>query len=151
DHWCQWRSAERVGARLHHPGLPGQPPGARPAAVRHRPRRGVLLSPLHYGHQVPGHDLSGPMVITNEPDEVRSRRGLTYARQAPPFVSLGIGGADEIARWVLDRNGIAYYDELHAPYIATEVVTELTGQVGIGNSPVLVKTDTLLYRTDSIV
>ena len=91
------------------------------------------------------------MVITNEPDEIRSRRGVTYARLAPTFVSLGVGGADEIARWVLDRNGIAYYDEVRSPYIATEVINELTGQVGIGNGPVLVKTDTVLYRTDSVV
>ena len=27
------------------------------------------------------------MLLTNEPDEIRSRRGLTYARQAPTFVS----------------------------------------------------------------
>jgi cytochrome P450/glutathione S-transferase len=91
------------------------------------------------------------MVITNEPDEVRFRRGFTYDRQAPTFVSLGVGGVDEIARWVLDRNGIAYHDEVRAPYIATEVINELTGQVGIGNGPVLVKTDAVLFRTDSVV
>jgi cytochrome P450/glutathione S-transferase len=91
------------------------------------------------------------MLTTNEPDEIHFRTGLAYARLAPTLVSLGIGGADEIARWVLDRNGVGYYDEARAPYIATEVVNELTGQDGIYNGPVLVKTDTLLYRSDSVV
>jgi cytochrome P450/glutathione S-transferase len=91
------------------------------------------------------------MLITNEPDEIRFRTGLSYARPAPTLVGLGVGGADEIARWVLDRNGVGYYDEARAPYTAAEVVNELTGQDGIGNGPVLVMTDTLLYRTDSIV
>jgi cytochrome P450 len=91
------------------------------------------------------------MVITNEPDEVRARRGVTYADRAPTFVSLGVGGVDEIARWVLDRNGIGYHDEVHSPYVATEVINDLTGQVGIGNGPVLAKCDALLYRVDSVV
>ena len=91
------------------------------------------------------------MIITNQLDEIRFRKGYTYAKQAPTFVSTGVGGADEIARWVLDHNGILYKDQPHTPYIATRVINDLTGEIGIDNGPALVMTDTLLYRADSIV
>src|SRR5258708_5916781 len=91
------------------------------------------------------------MVIVNELDHIRSRKDYTYAKEAPTFVSTGVGGRDEIARWVLDHNGILYKDRPHTPYLSTEITNKLTARPGIGNGPVLVLTDTVLYEAESIV
>jgi cytochrome P450/glutathione S-transferase len=91
------------------------------------------------------------MVIVNELDHIRARTGYTYAQPAPTFVSTGVGGRDEIARWVLDHNGIAYKDRPHTPCLGTGVINELTGRPGVGNGPVLVLTDVVLYEADSVV
>ncbi len=91
------------------------------------------------------------MVIVNQLDYIRFRKDYTYAKQAPTFASTGVGGLDEIARWILDHNGILYKDQPHMPYISMEVINKLTAQPSLGNSPALVMTDTLLYEADSIV
>ena len=51
----------------------------------------------------------------------------------------------------MDLNDILYKDEPHAPRLATTVVNKLTGEPGLNNNPVLIKTDALIYSTDSIV
>ncbi len=91
------------------------------------------------------------MIICDQLDSFHFRKDSTYEKQAPTFVSTGIGGRDELARWVLDRNGILYEDRPHTPYIAIEVLNELTGQLGTDNGPALVTTDTLMYGADSVV
>ncbi|HEX3150755.1 MAG TPA: cytochrome P450 [Gemmataceae bacterium] len=91
------------------------------------------------------------MVIINQLDHIRFRKEFTYANQAPTFVSTNVGGLDEIARWVLDRNGILYKDEPHMPFNGMEVIDALSAQPGDTYGPVLVMTDTLLYEVESIV
>jgi len=91
------------------------------------------------------------MLICDQLDSFHFRKDFTYEKQAPTFVSTGVGGRDEIARWVLDRNGILYKDRPHASYIAIEVLNELTGQLGTDNGPALVTPDVLMYGTDSVV
>jgi cytochrome P450/glutathione S-transferase len=87
----------------------------------------------------------------NELKPIRFKKDFSYNKQIPTFVSNNIGGSDEIARWVLDLNGILYKDEPHAPLLSTTVVNKLTGDSGPCNSPVLIKTDALIYTADSIV
>lgn len=89
--------------------------------------------------------------ITTELSPIKFRKDFSYYKQTPTFVSNNIGGSDEIARWVLDLNNILYKDEPHAPYLATSVVNRLTGDTGPNNCPVLIKTDALIYTTNSIV
>jgi cytochrome P450/glutathione S-transferase len=89
--------------------------------------------------------------IINELRPIKFRKDFYYDKQAPTFVSNNMGGADEIARWVLDLNDILYKDEPHAPRLSTAVVNKLTGEPGLNNNPVLIKTDALIYSTDSIV
>jgi cytochrome P450/glutathione S-transferase len=91
------------------------------------------------------------MVIVNQLDHISFRKDFSYAKEAPTFVSTGVGGLDEIARWILDHNGILYKDEPHTPYISMEVINELTREPGLYNSPALVMTDTVLYEADSII
>ena len=87
----------------------------------------------------------------NELKPVKFRKDFYYYKITPTFISNNVGGSDEIARWVLDINDILYKDEPHAPHMATAVVNKLTGEPGINNNPVLIKTDALIYSTDSIV
>jgi glutathione S-transferase len=44
-----------------------------------------------------------------------------------------------------------YKDEPHAPILSAAIINKLTGQQGLNNNPVLIKTDALIYSTDSIV
>src|ERR1700750_56416 len=89
--------------------------------------------------------------VTTEFSPIKFRKDFSYYKQTPTFVSNNVGGPDEIARWVLDLNNILYKDEPHAPYLATGIVNGLTGDTGPNNSPVLIKTDALIYSTNSIV
>ena len=89
--------------------------------------------------------------IINEPTPIKFRKDFSYCKQAPTFVSNNVGGSDEIARWVLDLNDILYKDEPHAPILSAAIINKLTGQQGLNNNPVLIKTDALIYSTDSIV
>ena len=82
---------------------------------------------------------------------VKFKKDFSYNKTTPTFISNNVGGSDEIARWVLDMNDILYKDEPHAPRLATIVVNKLTGEPGLNNNPVLIKTDALIYSTDSIV
>ncbi len=91
------------------------------------------------------------MIIVNQLNHIRFRKDYTYAKEAPTFASTGVGGLDEIARWILDHNGILYKDQPYMPLISIEVINKLTAQPGIDNSPALVMTDTMLYGADSIV
>jgi len=86
-----------------------------------------------------------------ELDPIRYSTRFSYARKAPSFISNNVGGADEIARWVLDYYNILYRDEPHAPPFCNSIANKLTGASGTGNHPVLVSTDALIYSTDSIV
>src|SRR5450432_2582076 len=89
--------------------------------------------------------------IVNELKPIKFKKDFSYDKQAPTFVSNNVGGSDEIARWVLDLNDILYKEEPHAPILSTAIVNKLTGQQGLNNNPVLIKTDALIYGTDSIV
>lgn len=89
--------------------------------------------------------------IINELKPIKFRKDFSYNKQTPTFVSNNVGGSDEIARWVLDHNDILYKDEPHAPILSIAIVNKLTGQAGLNNNPVLIKTDALIYSADSIV
>ena len=89
--------------------------------------------------------------IINEPVSIKFRKDFSYCKQAPTFVTNNVGGSDEIARWVLDLNDILYKDEPHAPILSSAIMAKLTGEPGINNNPVLIKTDALIYGADSIV
>ena len=90
-------------------------------------------------------------IISNDLNPIVFRKDFSYAKTYPTFVSLNTGGPDEMARWILDRNDILYKDEPHAPHLCTNAVKKLTGKNISGNNPVLVTTDALIYRTDSII
>src|SRR3954470_6908953 len=90
-------------------------------------------------------------IIVNELDPIRFRKGYTYWRLAPSLVSDLATGKDEISRWVLDAHGIGYYDHRHMPLLGAGRIERLTGRRGMRNAPVLVMTDAMIYRTDSIV
>ena len=90
-------------------------------------------------------------IINNDLNPIVFRKDFSYAKTYPTFVSLNTGGPDEIARWVLDRNDILYKDQPHAPHLYTKAVNKLTGEKVPGNNPVLIMTDALIYRTDSII
>src|SRR4051794_29418805 len=87
----------------------------------------------------------------NSTDTIRFRKDYYYDKVVPTFVSHNIGGTCEIARWVLDLNGMLYKDEPHAPYLYTNMVHRLTGNKTVRNSPVLINTDALIYTTKSLV
>src|SRR5437870_10181266 len=91
------------------------------------------------------------MSSINELTPIKFKRTFSYSKQVPTFVSKNVGGSDEIARWILDLNDILYKDEPHAPYLVTTVVNKLTGEPGLNNNPVLIKTDAFIFGTDSIV
>jgi len=82
---------------------------------------------------------------------IKFRKDFSYAKKTPSFVSNNIGGVDEIARWVLDWNDILYKDEPHAPPLYIPVVNKLTGGKGAAGTPVLLKTDALLYTAESVI
>ena len=82
---------------------------------------------------------------------VRYRTDFAYARMTPTLVTNVLGGHDEIARWILDLNDVLYVDQRHTPPMNLSVVKSLTGEEEVGNSPVLIRTDVLLYSVDSIV
>ena len=90
-------------------------------------------------------------IISNNLNPIVFRKDFSYAKTYPTFVSMNTGGPDEIARWILDRNDILYKDEPHAPHLYTKAVNKLTGKKMPGNNPVLVMTDALIYKTDSII
>ncbi|MEX6688515.1 cytochrome P450 [Danxiaibacter flavus] len=87
----------------------------------------------------------------NDPDQIYFRKSFNYSKTFPTFVSNSIGGTDEIARWILDLNGIPYKDEVHAPGLYKKVIQKLTDNNGIRNNPVLVMNDGLIYTTNSVV
>jgi len=90
---------------------------------------------------------------TTDLGQIKFRRDFSYDKVVPTFISNNISGLDEIARWVLDRNDILYKDEPHAPHLHIDAINKITGSgtKGYTNSPVLLKTDALLYTTDSVV
>jgi len=87
----------------------------------------------------------------NDPDQIYFRRKFTYAKTFPTFVSNSFGGTDEIARWVLDHNGIPYKDKAYAPGLHKAVVQRLTDDNGFRNNPVFIKNDGLIYTTNSVL
>jgi len=90
-------------------------------------------------------------IPTNELNPINFKKDFRYAKTTPTFVNNNIGVSDEIARWVLDKNAIAYIDEQHAPHLYKKAVKKWTGKKGIGYNPVLIMTDALIYTTDSII
>src|SRR5258708_6580419 len=89
---------------------------------------------------------------------IQFRKDFSYAKKTPTFVSNAIGGADEIARWVLDWNDVLYKDEPHAPLLCIPVINKLIGDGGavndanrVGAGPVFLKTDALLYTAESVI
>ncbi|MEO8766310.1 MAG: cytochrome P450 [Ginsengibacter sp.] len=89
--------------------------------------------------------------MINETKPIKFKKNFSYSKMVPTFVSNNVGGADEIARWVLDLNDILYKDEPHPPHLSTKLINRLTGEPGLNNNPVLIKTDALVYSADSIV
>jgi cytochrome P450/glutathione S-transferase len=87
----------------------------------------------------------------NDPDQICFRRSFRYAKTFPTFVSNSVCGSDEIARWVLDINDIPYKDEPHAPGLHKRVMEKLTNCQGIKTNPVLIKNDSLIYTTNSVL
>lgn len=89
--------------------------------------------------------------IYNDPDTIKFRKDFSYDKVVPTFISNHIDGSDEIARWVLDLNDIIYRNEPHAPLLATERISELTGTKRNGNGPVLIGSDSCIYTTNSLL
>ena len=87
----------------------------------------------------------------NDPDQIYFRKKFSYAKTFPTFVSNSICGSDEIARWVLDHNGISYKEELHAPGLHKAIMHRLTDDKGFKVNPVLIKNDGLIYTTNSVL
>ncbi|HWK04591.1 MAG TPA: cytochrome P450 [Puia sp.] len=88
----------------------------------------------------------------NDLTHIRFRKDFSYAKKTPTFVSNAIGASDEIARWVLDWNDVLYKDEPHAPALCTPVMNRLIGDGNTGGpGPVLIRTDALLYTTESVI
>jgi len=85
------------------------------------------------------------------PDTIKFRKDFSYDKVVPTFVSNTQGGCDEIARWVLDLNDTLYKDEPHAPHIYKKIVDKLTADKNNSGSPVLIKTDGLIYTTNSVL
>ncbi|MNJ97482.1 Cytochrome P450 [compost metagenome] len=89
-------------------------------------------------------------ILDNELNTINFVKHFSYSKAAPKLVSNGMGTADEIARWVLDRNAILYKDALHAPVISQSKIHKVTRR-GESNGPALQMTDALIYSTDSII
>ena len=71
---------------------------------------------------------------------IKFRKDVPYAKRVPTFISNAASGADEIARWVLDWNDIAYHDKRHAPHLCNKTINKYAGVDGCRNSPVLINT-----------
>lgn len=89
--------------------------------------------------------------VYNDPDQIYFTRSFRYAKTFPTFVSVSVSGSDEIARWVLDFNDVPYKDEPHAPGLHKAVMQKLTNSKAFNNNPVLLKNDTLIYTTNSVL
>lgn len=90
-------------------------------------------------------------MTTTDLGYIKFRKDVPYAKRVPTFISNAANGADEIARWVLDWNDVAYHDQPHAPHLCNKTINKYTGVDGCRNSPVLINTDTLIYSADSLV
>ncbi len=89
--------------------------------------------------------------IKNHLNDIRFKKEFNYAQLVPTFVNNNTGLADEIARWVLDRNSILYKNESHAPGLLKPTIAKLTGKDNPENCPVLQMTDALIYNAESII
>ncbi len=87
----------------------------------------------------------------NEFNPIRFTTNFSYAKLAPTFVNNHIGVADEVARWILDKNAVLYKDERHAPHLWIQAVKKWIGACNVYDAPVLIMTDACLYKADSIV
>ena len=81
---------------------------------------------------------------------IKFRKDFVYDKVVPTFVSNNVGGHDEIARWVLDLNDTLYIDEPHAPGFYVSAARKLTKD-NLHHGPVFIKTDALIYSTESII
>ncbi|HEY4336074.1 MAG TPA: cytochrome P450 [Puia sp.] len=79
------------------------------------------------------------------------RAAYSYDKKTPTLVCSSTGGSDEIVRWVLDRQDILYQHKMQSPPFCESAANRLVGGTGPDNLPVLIRTDALLYGTDSIV
>ena len=84
-------------------------------------------------------------------NSIRFRKDFSYTRRVPTFVCNSVSGSSEIARWVLDINQILHIEKRHAPRLYIKKVNKLTGNDGLGNDPVLIHTDSLIYTAESII
>jgi len=73
-----------------------------------------------------------------------------YFSATPRFVTLGVSNFDEIARWVLDRNGVAYVDSRHVPGFHVFAMLRWVRKPGVFNNPVLVTRDFVLSQHENI-
>ncbi|MCA9688337.1 MAG: cytochrome P450 [Myxococcales bacterium] len=78
-------------------------------------------------------------------------RSPPHPRRTPRLVSNTVSNADEVSRWILDRAGIAYVDERHAPGLHIKPANRAAGRSeGIANNPVLLLADGLAYAKDGV-
>lgn len=91
------------------------------------------------------------MSVSNQVNPIRFRKDFSYVRTVPTFVCNSVSGTSEIARWVLDMNQILHIEERHAPRLYIKKVNQLTGNDGLGNDPVLIHPDSLIYNAESII
>ena len=92
--------------------------------------------------------------MTTSPDSLgplQYKAAFPYDKKTPSLVCSSTGSSDEIVRWVLDRQDLLYRNKLHSPPFCNNVASQLSGETGPDNHPVLIRTDALLYGTDSIV
>ena len=90
--------------------------------------------------------------MENDLTFIKFKKDFSYAKKTPTLISNNIGGADEIARWVLDWNDVLYREETHAPPLHIPVVNRLVGERnGGGSGPVFLKTDALRYTAESLI
>ena len=92
--------------------------------------------------------------MTTSPDSLgplQYRAAFSYDKKTPTLVCSSTSGSDEIVRWVLDRQDLLYRHSMHSPPFCNSAANRLSGGSGPENHPVLIRTDALLYGTDSII
>ena len=89
--------------------------------------------------------------MISDAGRIKFNKDFTYEKLVPTLVTNSTGGQDELARWVLDWNGVLHREEAHAPGFSRAVTERLTGNNTERSSPVLIKTDALVYTAESIV
>ena len=77
---------------------------------------------------------------------------FSYSQRTPILVSNTVSNADEVTRWILDLEGIAYRNEVHAPGLHISPSNKAAGiKTGIANNPVYKSTDALTVGKDGFI